>query len=73
MITNEKKYLKPTSAKEAVGLAKENEKNFRYLAGGTDVIVNKFQGNEESSCLIDITGIEELKKVLKKENHLEIG
>jgi 4-hydroxybenzoyl-CoA reductase subunit beta len=73
MIVAEKLYLKPTTVDEAILFAKENEKSFHYLAGGTDVIVNKFQGNNESDCLIDITGIEELKKVVKDKKHIKIG
>lgn len=72
MIT-EKIYLKPTTVEQAIRFASENENDFRYLAGGTDVIVNKFQGNDESNCLIDITGIEELKQVIKNGKFLKIG
>lgn len=56
-------YLKAKTIDEAIRLASEHENDFRFLAGGTDVIVNKFQNNDESNCLIDITGIEELKKI----------
>ena len=73
MIAIEKKYLKPRTLEDAVRFANENANDFRYLAGGTDVIVNKFQGNDEHNCLIDISGIEELKKISKKGDHLEIG
>ena len=43
------------------------------MAGGTDVMVNKFQGNETSGCLIDITKIEALKGITKQDNFLRIG
>ena len=59
----EKTYLKPTTVEEAIQLAHEHENSFRFLAGGTDVIVNKFQDNDDAECLIDITGIEELQQV----------
>src|SRR3990172_1759233 len=72
MIT-EKIYLKPKTVKEAISFAKENEKSFRYLAGGTDVIVNKFQGNDDKDCLIDISGIDELNKIIRYEDILKIG
>lgn len=75
-----KTYLKPKTIEEAISFAKENENNFRYLAGGTDVIVNKFQGNDEAQCLIDISGIDDLKQVIKnaclpdrREKFLKIG
>ena len=73
MNIKEKKYLKPGTLEEAIDLAYRNVNEFRYLAGGTDVLVNKFQGNEQSDCLIDITGIDELKKVSSDEKYLKIG
>lgn len=69
----EKIYLKPSSVEEAISCAKENENSFRYLAGGTDIIVNKFQGNDGSGCLIDISGISELKNVTRDGDYLKIG
>ncbi|MBL0310142.1 MAG: FAD binding domain-containing protein [Bacteroidetes bacterium] len=69
----EKLYLKPSSISEAMEYAKSHLNDFRFLAGGTDVIVNKFQNNDESSCLIDLTGIEELKKIVVEEDFLKIG
>ncbi len=73
MIVAEKVYLKPITVDEAIRFAKKYAGSFRYIAGGTDVIVNKFQGNDASDCLIDITGIEELKKVIKDKKHIKIG
>jgi len=72
MVT-EKKYFKPETAEEALQLAAENENNFRFVAGGTDILVNKFQGNDDTACLIDITGIEELRQVKRTGNILCIG
>lgn len=72
-MVSEKIYLKPVSVLEALEMALQNHSSFRYLAGGTDVIVNKFQGNEEANCLIDITEIEELKKVSITDDYLKIG
>ncbi len=69
----EKTYLIPTTVNEAISLANANMEAFTYLAGGTDVMVNRFQGNEESPCLIDITKIDELKGVRKEGDHLRIG
>lgn len=60
----EKTYIKVKSIEEAILAAKQNIESFKYLAGGTDVIVNKFQGTDETACLIDITGIEELNEVM---------
>lgn len=68
-----KKYLKPTTVQEAINMVEHLGNDFRFLAGGTDVMVNRFQGNETSTCLVDISGIDELKQVQKKGDHLSIG
>ena len=72
MIT-EKTYLIPTTVNEAIEMAKANLGTFKYLAGGTDVMVNRYQGNETSPCLIDITKIKELKGITKDGDYLRIG
>jgi 4-hydroxybenzoyl-CoA reductase subunit beta len=69
----EKKYLQPRSIKEALAMTDDLENDFRFLAGGTDVMVNRFQGNETSSCLIDLCGLNELKQVKKTDDYLSIG
>ena len=69
----EKTYLIPTSVNEAIEMAKSNLGSFKYLAGGTDVMVNRFQGNEESPCLIDISKLSELKGITKEGDFLKIG
>lgn len=73
MIVAEKTFVQPTTITEAIAYARQNEKTAKFLAGGTDVMVNKFQGNDEHTCLIDITGIEELKAIYKDANNLYIG
>lgn len=69
----EKQYLIPVSINEAIVFARQNEGAFKYLAGGTDVMVNRFQGNEESPCLIDISRLEDLKGITKDDKYLRIG
>ena len=69
----EKIYAVPQSIEEALKLAKKHKKSFRYLAGGTDVVVNKFQGNETSDCLIDLTALAELREIVRVDNNLLIG
>lgn len=54
-------------------MAYAHKEDFCYVAGGTDVLVNKYQGNKECSCLIDITGIAELKSIAVVDNHIKIG
>ena len=69
----EKKYILATTVQEAIEQVIANKGNFKFLAGGTDVMVNKFQGNETSGCLIDITKIEALKGITKQGDFLRIG
>lgn len=69
----EKQYLIPTTLNEAIVFARQNLGTFKYIAGGTDVMVNRFQGNEESPCLIDLTKISDLKGIKKERDFLRIG
>jgi len=73
MIPAEKIYLQPKTIREALDYASQHIGNFKYIAGGTDVIVNDFQSNNTLECLIDITGIDELKSVQKSGDYLKIG
>ncbi|MBK7407927.1 MAG: FAD binding domain-containing protein [Saprospirales bacterium] len=54
-------------------MAHSNLGFFKYLAGGTDVMVNRFQDNEKSPCLIDITRLPGLRGVKKVDGFLRIG
>lgn len=72
-MTTEHFYLQPATLDEAMEMAQANEHDFRFLAGGTDVWANRFQGNETASCLIDITGVGVLKDVKRIGNYLSIG
>ncbi len=71
--TAEAKYLLPGSLREAAGMAAQHNGRFRFVAGGTDVLVNRFQGNEASACLIDLGRIPDLKGIARTDGHLRIG
>jgi 4-hydroxybenzoyl-CoA reductase beta subunit len=66
-------YLRPKTIDDALGLAKRHSDDFSYLAGGTDLLVNRYNGNNLSNCLIDISGISELQKVAIDDHSLKIG
>ena len=68
-----KKYLVPESLDEALNYARENAADFKYLAGGTDLMANRFHEHETSNCLIDIAQIPELQEVREDEEQLLIG
>jgi CO/xanthine dehydrogenase FAD-binding subunit len=73
-MTAEKIYIKPSTIDEAVSMAYAHKDDFCYVAGGTDVLVNKYQGNKEVSCLIiDISDIAELKSIESNGTHVKIG
>ena len=69
----EQTYLIPKTLDEALIYARENAGDFKYLAGGTDVMANRFHENETSRCLIDISRILELKEIKNTETYLQIG
>jgi 4-hydroxybenzoyl-CoA reductase beta subunit len=68
-----KTYTRATSVEHAIAVAKAHDGTFRYLAGGTDVMVNKFQDNDDASLLIDISGIDELTGIYASDTHIIIG
>lgn len=73
IITDNQKYIKPLSIKEALAFAEANKNNCKYIAGGTDVLVNKFQGNDTPKTLIDLSKIKELKGIEIEGDFLRIG
>ncbi len=73
MPIKEKIFLQPKSIDEALEFASQNHDSFKYIAGGTDIIVNHFQGNDASGCLIDLTDIGELNNVETNGDFLHIG
>jgi len=70
--TEEKLFLKPKTLKEALEFTASNRDGFKYIAGGTDLLVNKYQGNIDTGCLVDLTGIDELKQFSVKDNLIYI-
>lgn len=73
MIIKEKIYLQPKTVNEALEAAHKHQDDFQYVAGGTDIFVNKFQGNDTSSCMIDISSIKQLEEVSLLKDYLKIG
>ena len=69
----EQLYLRPTTVPEALRLAAEHAADFSFIAGGTDVMVHRFQGNNRAGCLIDLSGLEELNRVWIEDHTLKIG
>jgi 4-hydroxybenzoyl-CoA reductase subunit beta len=63
---------RPATASDAVRLMAETE-NARYLAGGTDMIVNVRRGIERPAALIDLSAIEALRGIGAEDGGLRIG
>lgn len=69
----ENRYSIPKTIEEAIKLASSDSKNCKFISGGTDVMVNKYQGNDTSEHLIDLTKLKELKGIRVDEQNLYIG
>ena len=61
-ILNDFEYFKPTYVDEAINRL-STHKNAAILAGGTDLIVNLKQEITTPDAVVDIKGIDELKKI----------
>jgi CO/xanthine dehydrogenase FAD-binding subunit len=66
-------YEKPLNIEEAIQLLGKHGKNARVLAGGTDLANEVKQGFRVPEVLIDIKGIESLKKIEIIDDRLHIG
>jgi 4-hydroxybenzoyl-CoA reductase subunit beta len=63
---------KPANLDEAAGFAKAHE-NARFLAGGTDLIVNLRRGIGEAETLIDLTNVAEMQALEVNDDGIVIG
>jgi len=66
-------YFRPRSIDEAVSLLKKYGDKAKVLAGGTDLLVNMKLRRLGPDCLVDITGITELKGITFNGKELRIG
>jgi CO/xanthine dehydrogenase FAD-binding subunit len=72
-IAHEFEYFKPASLDEAINLAAKYGEKGRPLAGGTDLVVKIHDEIEFPDAVIDLKGIDELKKLELKDGKLFIG
>ncbi len=66
-------YLRPNTIEEALRFADQHQDDFSYLAGGTDVWVNRQQGTNQTGRLVDISQLEELREIAVEDQTLRIG
>lgn len=67
-----KDYIKANTIKEAIEFARTH-KGAKYVGGGTDLMVNKIQGNDASEVLIDLSGIQELSQIKVEKDQMWVG
>jgi CO/xanthine dehydrogenase FAD-binding subunit len=71
-ILHDFEYFKPASIDETLKLLSSYE-NAAILAGGTDLVFNLKQGIATPEAVVDIKGIDELRKIEFKDDRLLIG
>ncbi len=64
---------RPKELSELRHILGRGDTDVRLLAGGTDLVVHLNRNPQEKWHLVDLTGIEELKKIERKGHCLEIG
>lgn len=66
-------YLSPMSVKEALKILKSYRGEARIIAGGTDLVPELKSEARKVKCLVDISGIGELKKIEQDGDNIKIG
>lgn len=66
-------YVFPQTVDEAVAFLQAGGGQARIIAGGTDLLLDMQEGKLKASCLVDITRIEELKKISCEDGVIRIG
>ena len=66
-------YKTPKTLEEACRLLWEFRGAAKILAGGTDLVIGLRSGDLRPRCLIDITRIEELRRIVEEEGRITIG
>lgn len=61
-------YVAPTTVQDAVQIANESNGNLRYLAGGTDVLVQLHSGLNKPDLVIDLKRIDGMQDIIRTSN-----
>ena len=72
-MTRPRRYLRPTSVAEAVGLLADLGPAARPVAGGTDLVVALRRGEAAPEALVDLTGIPELRALAEEGGAVRVG
>jgi 4-hydroxybenzoyl-CoA reductase subunit beta len=65
-------FVRPRDVESAI-TARGGESGSRFLAGGTDLIVNIRRGLDQPALLIDLTAIDELRQLSMTQSGLHVG
>ena len=66
-------YKIPRTLEEACDLLWEFREKSRIIAGGTDLVIGLRNGDLRPQCLVDITGLEELRKIKEEDGMICVG
>ena len=72
-MTRRFEYLRPTSVKQACELKSEHGRLARYLAGGTDLLLDWRRGEIDFKYCIDLSFISSLRFIKQTQKELRIG
>lgn len=64
---------RPASVAEAIALAAQLGKRARFIAGGTDLVIQMSRGRLAPECLIDVTRLKELDCIVESADSILIG
>jgi 4-hydroxybenzoyl-CoA reductase subunit beta len=71
-VMNDFTLLRPESVADAMRCRRENP-NADFLAGGTDLLVNRRRGIGDADTLIDLTAVGEIAEITITDNGLTVG
>ena len=66
-------YKSPRSVQEACDLLRKADGKAKLIAGGTDLVIGLRNGDQNPQLIIDVTRIEELRKIEEKNGTISIG
>ena len=66
-------YERPKSISEALTILEQAGGRGRVIAGGTDLVLQLRQGQQAADLLVDITDIDELKRIEEEDGWIRIG
>jgi CO/xanthine dehydrogenase FAD-binding subunit len=67
------RYYRPHSVAEALALLREHSGKSAIINGGTDVLIDVRSGKFTGDCLVDISGIQEIKGVREHDGGVVVG